>query len=208
MKQELKIVVPKDYSAVTLNKYLLFKEDLEAYKDEEGASDIVVFNHICGVPAELVNKIDAVTYSKIKNDLQSFMTKVDYPLQRFVRIGDVEYGFEPNLSKMSYGAYLDIAKWDAITIDRNWSKIMAILYRPVTKKVGMLYEISPYNGENVDEKIWDEVGMHIHFGALFFFTNLLKELASSTLNSLKGQTVMSQSIKSILERSGNHIHQL
>jgi hypothetical protein len=208
MKQQLTISVPKDYSAVTLSKYLLFKEDLESYKDEEGANDVIVFNHICGVPAELVKKIDTETYNKIRNDLQSFMSNVDYPLQRIIRIGDVEYGFEPNLSKMSYGAYLDISKWDAITIDRNWSKIMAVLYRPVTKKVGTSYEIQEYNGENVDEKIWDDVGMHIHFGALFFFTNLLKELVSSTLNSLKGEQAIPQNILSILERNGNLIRPL
>ena len=207
MKQQLTISVPKDYSAVTLSKYLAFKEDLEAYKDEEDATDVIVFNHICGVPAELVKKIDAETYTKIRNDLQSFMANVDYPLQRIIRIGDVEYGFEPNLSKMSYGAYLDISKWDAITIDRNWSKIMAILYRPIVKKVGTSYEIQPYNGENVDEKMWDDVTMDIHFGALFFFTNLLKELVSFTLNSLKGQGVIPQSISSILERNGNLIPQ-
>jgi aldehyde dehydrogenase (NAD+) len=37
MKQQLTISVPKDYSAVTLSKYLAFKEDLESYKDEEDA---------------------------------------------------------------------------------------------------------------------------------------------------------------------------
>ena len=42
------------------------------------------------------------------------LQKTDYPLQRNITIEGVEYGFEPNLSKMPYGAYLDISNFDTI----------------------------------------------------------------------------------------------
>lgn len=207
MRQKLTITVPKDYSAINLKQYLNFREELENYKDDPEALEVILFHYICGVAPELVNKIDTEVYGKIRADLNSFMSKTDYPLQRFITIDGVEYGFEPNLSKMSYGAYLDIAKYDTITIDKNWANIMDILYRPVTKKVGLLYEIAPYSAQ-INEEKWYSVGMDIHFGALFFFYNLLNDLQSSTQKSLMEQEGISPNIKSILEKNGNRTPQL
>lgn len=202
MKQKLTITVPKDYSAITLKQYLQFQEELQNYKDDPEAIETILLHYICGVPAEYVSKIDSETFGKIRTDLKSFMNNTDYPLQRFVTIEGIEYGFEPNLSKMSYGAYLDIAKYDTITIDKNWGKIMDILYRPVTNKTGALYEIKSYDG-SINEDKWLSVGMDVHFGTLFFFSGLLSDLVNSTQKSLREVEGISPNIKSILERSGN-----
>lgn len=206
MNKELVINVPKDYSAITLKQYTQFKDELENYKDDPEAVEVILFNYLCNIPADLVHKIDSETYNKIKADLNSFLQNTDYPLQNFITIDGVEYGFETNLSKMPYGAYLDISKYDTITIDKNWGKIMDILYRPVTKKVGKSYEIKPYTGEINDEK-WYGVTMDVHFGTLFFFSDLLKDLCSSTQKSLIQNLQEFQSIKSVLERSGSRILQ-
>lgn len=206
MKQKLTITVPKNWSAVTLEKYLTFREELENYKDDPEAMDAIVFYHLCGIDAQYINKIDTETFGKIKADLASFMGDTAYELQQFITIDGVEYGFEPNLSQMSYGAYVDITKYDTITIDRNWSKILSILYRPVTKKIGKLYEIEPYEGE-VDEKKFMGTPMDFNFGALFFFIGLLSELLKSIQNSLRDQMEISPNIKSILEKNGKVIHQ-
>jgi hypothetical protein len=137
----------------------------------------------------------------------NFLNETEHPLKNIIEIDGVEYGFEPNLSKIAYGAYLDITKYDTITIDNNWGKIMSILYRPILKKNSVLYEIQPYDG-NIDEEKFMKVTMDIHFGALFFFINLLKDLPSSILKSLKLDSVTEDNIKSILAKSGNPIHQL
>jgi len=207
MKQNLTIKVPKDYSAVTLKKYLEFREAIQSYEDEPEAVEALAFNLICDVPVEYIYKIDSETFGKIREDLAKFLSNADYKLQRFITIDGKEYGFEPNLSQMSYGAYLDCTKYDTITIDRNWAKIMSILYRPVTKKVGLLYEIEPYNAL-VDEDKFLNTTMDIHFGALFFFKSLLEDLQKDTLNSLMELTELPRSIKSTLEKSGVLTHQL
>jgi hypothetical protein len=142
-----------------------------------------VLHHFCKVPADILGQLDIDTYSNIKNDLIGFMGKTDLPLQRLIMIGGREYGFEPNLSKIAYGAYLDISKYDTFTIDENWSKIMSILYRPVVKKRGALYEIETYKGE-INEEPFLKLGMDIHFGALSFFLHLLTDLPPVIQNSL------------------------
>jgi hypothetical protein len=154
------------------------------------------------VPVDYLYQIDSVTIGKMRADLASFLQNSDYKLQKFITIDGKEYGFEPNLSQMSYGAYLDCTKYDTITIDKNWAKIMNILYRPVRKKVGEAYEIEPYNPNEEWEKFLS-VTMDVHFGALFFFIDLSKTLLNSTLKSMKGQTETFHQLNSILEKNGN-----
>jgi hypothetical protein len=207
MKKQIEITVPKDYSAISLSKYLNMQNDLKAYKDDSEATDAAIFYHLCGLDPITLGKIDTETYQKIKEQLISFLGKTDFPLRRTIKIGDVEYGFEPNLGEMAYGAYVDISKYDTIDIDKNWAKIMSILYRPVEKKIGALYSIKKYDG-NINEELFEEVSMDVHFGAYFFFINLSMELAKDILNSLKDQAEIPHNIKSILAESGELIKQL
>jgi hypothetical protein len=206
-KKEVQINVPKDWSAVTLKDYLAFRKDVEAYKDEPEALVACLFHHLCHFPVEYIHKLDMETYTAIKDNLLEFIGKVDYPLQRFITIDGVEYGFEPDLSKIAYGAYVDISKYDSVGVDKNWANVMSILYRPVVSKSKSLYEIQPYEAIIDGDKFMD-VNMDVHFGAVFFFNSLLKDLLSTTLSSLTQESGLQPNIKSILEKNGNLIHQL
>ena len=209
MKKQIEITVPNDYSAVTLKQYLKLQEDLKNYEDDVEAQDAFLIYNLTGMTPDMLVELDEKTISGIRTDLTKMLSKQDYTITRLLKIDDVEYGFEPNLSEMPYGAYLDISKFDTISIDDNWAYIMSVLYRPVKKKRGALYEIEKYNGvEPWDEEKWLNVGMDVHFGCFFFFTRLYKELVSATLNSLKNQTGISPNISTILERSGETIQQL
>jgi hypothetical protein len=149
------------------------------------------------------------TYNAIVSDMTSFLANVELPLQKFIQIDGVEYGFEPNLSQMSYGAYVDISKYDSVEINDKWAEIMSILYRRVTKKAGKLYDIEPYKAQIDGEKFMD-VTMDVHFSAIFFFKTLLRDLLSSIQKSLTKETGMEipHSMQSILARSGNLIQAL
>lgn len=207
MKKEIKIEVPNDYSAITLRKYLELLSDLKTYEDDEEAKEAAMFWHLCGIDAYTLQNIDKSLLDKIKEQLYSFLNKTDYPLHRTVKIGEVEYGFEPNLSQMSYGAYIDISKYNSVSIDENWAKIMSILYRPVKRKSMGTYEIEEYTGKD-NEALFLEVPMDVHYGALFFFVRLLTALPSVILKSMMDSEKLPQSIKSVLERSGKITAQL
>ena len=207
MKQTIQITVPTDWSAITLEKYLKLHNDLKSYEGIDAAQTALLFYHLCDLPNDYLMGLDVDTFTKIKGDLEGFMQRTDLPLQRIITIDGKEYGFEPNLSKIAYGAYLDIAKYETFQIDNNWAKVMSILYRPITKRVGDLYEIEKYNG-NIDGDKFLSLGMDIHFGALFFFVHLLEELPSFILKSLKDTPGIPPNIKSTLEKSGEAIAQL
>jgi hypothetical protein len=202
MKKEIEIIVPKDFSAVTLKDYLLMMKDLEAYDDNEDARTAVLFHHLCKIDVQWIQSLDVSTYTAIKNDLIKLMSNVEYPLRRTINVGGVVYGFEPDLSNMSYGLYVDIAGYEGLSIDDKWAEIMSMLYRPLTVKQGLIYDIETYSGKK-NPKPFLELGMDIHLGALFFLRNLLMDLLKSTQKSLKGEMESLPNINTILERSGN-----
>ena len=206
MQKQIELKIPTGYEDITLRKWLELQNDLKNYEGDEEATTAVLLLHLCGLSPEYLTGISLDDYNLLKYELMGFIGKTDLELQRFIKIGDVEYGFEPNLSNMAYGAYADITKFGQITIDSNWAKIMNILYRPVETKSMGNYSISKYEGSKGEAK-WLDVPMSIHFGALFFLFNLLTDLLSATLKYSMKEEVHPQ-YKQILERSGEAILQL
>ena len=205
MKKQVKVEVPTNWDDISLKTYLALQQELTLYEDNEEAQTASMFHHLCKLDPTWVKKLSIESYQTLREKLLNLVHPQDVPLTKFVKIGGVEYGFEPNLSKMSYGAYCDITEFDTIQVDKNWAKIMNIMYRPVTGKIGKLYTIEPYTGD-VDWEKWLDVSMEIHFGAWFFFINLQKDLLNDILKYSKG-TELPRNIKSILVKSGEIIRQ-
>ena len=205
MKKTLTLEIPTTWKDVTLKQYIDLQNDLESYKDDDEAQVALMLHHLCGLEPAYIKALSTDSYIKLKDRLREFISPSAIDLQRFVTIDGVEYGFEPNISKMAYGAYADITQYDTIKIDKNWAKIMDILYRPVTNKKGKMYSIKPYDGE-IDETRWLGVNMEVHWGALFFFVHLQMDLLKGILNSLKDEALPA-SMKSILVKSGELIQQ-
>lgn len=200
MVKEIELSVPQDWTTITLRKYLVLQSDLKNYEDDEEAMVALMLSHLCGLDAEYIHKIPTNTYNEIKKLLTGFISNTEHPLQQIIKVNGIEYGFEPNLSEIAYGAYLDISKYQDMTINENWSSIMSILYRPIIDKKGDMYSIKPYDGK-IDKNLFLDVTMDVHFGALFFFVRLLTDLLAAILKSLKVEE-MPPNIKLILERSG------
>ena len=167
--KEIELKVPTSYADITLKQWIDLQNELEAYKDDANAVTALMLYHLCGLDPKYMKGIAVDDYSLVKTQLESFLSNTDLPLQRIITIDGVEYGFEPNLSQMSYGAYADITQYKDLTIDKNWAKIMSVLYRPIIHKRGDMYSIKAYDGEMRDE-MFLEVGMDVHFGAFFFLS--------------------------------------
>jgi hypothetical protein len=207
MKTTMKITMPESWADISLSKYLALQYDLEAYKDDREAQMNFMISHLCGIDSKDILGLTQQSYAGLQKDLFNFINDNKAELQRFITIDGVEYGFEPNLSKMTYGAYADITRYETISVDTNWKNIMNILYRPVVaKSKGDTYEIQSYEGNSNPDK-WLKVSMDKHFGCMFFFVNLSMDLLNSTLNSTIQTMEVPQNYKQILERSGKIIQQ-
>ena len=85
---------------------------------------------------------------------------------------------------MEYGAYLDITKFGDLTINKDWAKVMSILYRPIEKKSGKVYSIKKYDAK-IDDTLFLDVTMDVHFGVQSFFFRISNQLLKDTLNYLE-----------------------
>jgi hypothetical protein len=204
--KEIELKIPTSYSDIKLKKWLELQKELINYQDNEEAVTALMLFHLCGLQPEYISSMPVDTYMEIRNELSNFINNVDLPLQKFIYIDGVEYGFEPNLSNMTYGSFADITKYNDIKIDDNWASIMSILYRPVEKKQGDMYTIQSYSGK-LNPNLFLDVPMDIHFGCLFFFVNLSKDLLSFILKSTM-ETELPPNIKSILGKNGEHTQRL
>ena len=209
MKKQISIEVPNSWSAVSFKQYDNLQRKLKNYEDEVDAQNMILISELCDISVDTLIHLDKGLLENITGELTQFLNKTEYPLQKLIRVDGVEYGFEPNLSQMSYGSYLDIAKFKNLELNDDWLGVMSILYRPIKNKRGALYSIKPYKGyEEWDKEKWEGVGMDVHFGGFFFFSRLYKELLKGILNYTKSQMGMYPNIKSILERNGENIQQL
>ena len=209
MKKQIKIEVPNDWSAITFKQYQRLQSKLKNYEDEPDAQNMILVSELCDISVDTLIHLDRGLLEEITEELKGFLNKTEYPLQKFITINNVKYGFDPNLSKMSYGAYLDIAKFKNLELNDDWLGVMSILYRPVKKTKGALYSIETYKGyEEWDKEKWEGVGMDVHFGGFFFFSRLFNHLRLGILNYTKNQMEMYPNIKSILEKSGESIQRL
>jgi len=107
-------------------------------------------------------------------------------VQRFRHDG-VEYGLIPDFEEMLTKEYLDIDKYEK---DFNQiHRLMAVMYRPITKSKGDKYVIEEYDGTSKYSDIMLEVDVSIYQKLIGFFLTLnqilLKDIQTSIERKIK-----------------------
>lgn len=116
-------------------------------------------------------------------------------------IDDVEFGFVPNLDKITAGEYRDLTIYG--TDIENLHKLMAVLFRPIKKKDSLgNYQIVNYNGTERFAKIMKYMPMNAVNGALVFFSSLANELINYTQKYMKVEQVKENKLVTTLKSGG------
>ena len=120
-------------------------------------------------------------------------------LKKTFRLGNIDFGFHPQLSEMTFGEFVD-----ADTFSGDWEtmdKAMSVLYRPIKDKFNDRYLIEDYDGET--KEFMKQMPLDVAFGAIFFLSNLRNELMKIILNfSAKEMKKLSQRQVQALEKNG------
>jgi hypothetical protein len=147
----------------------------------------------CGIDLKDVAQIRYKDVAEITVNLNNLFSKENKFVQRF-KMGGVEFGFIPNLDEMSTGEYMDldnyITDWDTM------HNAMAVLYRPITNKLGDKYNIEEYKGSITYADVMRHAPLDVVLGAMVFFYNLGNDLLSSTINYLEEN----QEVQNILKQ--------
>ena len=99
----------------------------------------------------------------------------------------VEFGFMPNMDKMSLGEYVDLEKY--ISDWNTMHRALAVMYRPIVAGKGEFYEIEKYKGSDKYADIMKDSPVTVALGSMVFFYNLGRELLRVTTHSLQKQAL-------------------
>ena len=140
--KEFKLI--NSWSDVTLETWLKLVDFATGTKTEEATETIAALSDI---PKKLIKELALSDVAVIMSKIAELQAKQDTTLKRIIQINDVEYGFMPDLDKISLGEYADIEQFIKNGIESNLPELMAVLYRPVKLKKNDIYIIDAYDGD-------------------------------------------------------------
>lgn len=191
----MKISLPENQSEITLEQYqrytkLIQRTDLDAYNFNRRKLEI--FTPLTFKETENVTQVD---FEFCLNQIDKALNEEVGFTNRF-KLGDVEFGFIPNLDqitsseintiKYSFGEWVDsLEQYKNV---ENLQHLMSVLFRPIINKDPFgNYEIIAYEKSEGYTELMKKMPLNIVNGALFFFVNLSTELQNFTLKYMKGE---------------------
>ena len=198
---KLEINVPDSLSEITLGQYQKFVKLYSGEVTEEFLA-LKMLEIFCGVKLSEAYQMRFKDVDGVVELLTTILNEKPQLVQRF-KLGDVEYGFIPNLDDMSFGEYVDLDTY--IGDWQNIHRAMAVLYRPIKDKRGNRYNIVPY--EVVDAEVYKNMPLDAAISSLLFFYRLGIDLSRAMTNYLEEdkESRLVQYLNS--EKSGDGINQ-
>ncbi len=183
MKQ-VTLTIPDNWDDITIGMYQKYIK----IQDSKGAEKNKVYKSLallCNTTTAIVKKIPYKDLLEILGIVKKLVDSEpeSTKLKKLFKLNNVEYGFCPNLNKLTAGEYIDLESYCKNPIE-NLHIINSILYRKVTKKVNDRYAIEPYNPDEFKEEVFKDCPMSIALSSLGFFLTLGQELAKTTLHYL------------------------
>lgn len=178
---KLEINIPTKLSEIKLMQYQKFLDIAKNNPEGEFLQQKMV-QLFCDIDLKDVAQIKYRTVEEITTNIILMFTQEHKFINRF-KIGAVEFGFIPNLEDITLDEYVDITTY--INDFDNMHKAMAVMFRPITTKIGKTYEIEAYKNTATYSDIMKHAPLDAVLGSIVFFYNLANELITSSLNYLE-----------------------
>ena len=185
---EIKVKVPSKLSELTLEQYAKYSEMLvqyEAMKDEKSNPEIFymlkTLEIFCGINYEDGMKIRVQDVKKLVHAMEKLLSEKPELIRTF-DVGDTTFGFIPQLDDMTFGEYIDVdtnlGDWN------NMHKVVAVLYRPIKKRMQDKYIIDDYKGDLFHD-VMKKTPLDVVFSSLIFFYHLGIDLSNAMTKFLE-----------------------
>ncbi len=178
---KVNLIVPESLNEITLGQYQKFHKLVTNNPDSEFVRQKTV-SIFCNVDMKDVRQIMLSSIDEVYNGLIELFNGSPELISRFT-IDKIEFGLIPNFDEMSAGEFADLDDYNSDV--EQWHKCMAVLYRPVTKKLAKFYDIEPYKGTEQYAEIMKDTPISIVLAVQVFFYNLSKELLTATMDYLE-----------------------
>tara|TARA_Y100000592_G_scaffold55960_1_gene88005 strand:+ start:613 stop:1215 length:603 start_codon:yes stop_codon:yes gene_type:complete len=198
-KTKITINVPTNWNDITIKKYQKF---LKVSKKND---EIQMLSVLCNVHEKIIKGMKVKDRKMIIEKMNDFINKEPkQKLQNIINFKGKEYGFIPNLSKLTTGEFVDLETYFKNSND-NLHYIMSVLYRRVTKKQGDFYKVESYTPTEEQAKLFLDLPMTVVLSAYNFFFCLGKDLLEVISNSLNHKTKKINNKKHYLTNTGGII---
>ena len=182
MNVNKEITIPTELREITLSKYLTLRKFVSDGSDDIEVS-IKLISLMCDMTKDEVRGLGVGDFNSIIEMLTTTINKKsNYVKPPNFKLGEVEYGFIPNLDEMTFGEYIDLDTF--IKNDEDLHKVMTVLYRPIIAQSFGKYKIAEYTGKE-DYDIMLDAPMDAVNSSLVFFYTLGKDLVKATMKSLE-----------------------
>ncbi len=202
----MKITLPDNFSEVTVGQYkkvwAMYEKEGDAYNAQRRCIELLSGlepNSLQDATWESIEQA-STTLNWLMKDPDPFTRKM--PLVRRFELRGQQYGFIPDLSKLTVGEYADLETMCSGGIFEVLEKVCAILFREVITEKLDKYEIANYRISKERKAAMLDLPMNIAIGAVVFFCNTAKELISTTQLYLENQEEKTKAMQSIKSGDG------
>lgn len=189
----MEIRIPARYSEIPLARFIAY---------HAGKSDVQKIMGITGANYADVVKLTPASMKIIREKVEEVLSLKTVSHPKRIRIGGKELGFVPDLTDLTVGEWADISAH----LSQIWGKelnyeklpdLLAILYRPITERIGTRYRVEKYDPNSDHKELLGDLTMDKVQGALLFFSTIRKRLLAASLPYLEAQ--MTQQITEVVE---------
>ena len=177
----MEIKVPTLLSDITVEEFQKFHA---LQSNEDNDKDFLLYKTIeifCSIDIKDVLKFPQDQAEAIAGEIAEVLSQPASFKGRF-ELNGIEYGFIPNLEKLTLGEYIDLETY--LTDTKDLHKAAAVMYRPIVKKYKDLYTIMDYEGSKDYSDIMKGAPIDVISQAVVFFYHLGNELLKVSQNSL------------------------
>jgi hypothetical protein len=202
----MRLIIPTDLSEIKLSQYKRYQKVLVENPDDEVFVCINMIAIFCNIEIADVMKIPSIDFAETIKEIAIVLDQ-EPKLTTMFKMNGVNYGFIPNLEKISIGEHATI---DSCFGNDDLTELMlSTMYRKVTKKANQFYEIEEYTGDEALADNFKDTPMHIVRGSMLFFWDLSNALLNNTLSSIPKKAMeQGQNLEEVLMSDGVGINLL
>jgi len=177
------ISIPENLSEITLGQYQHYLNVSKNLEGDELAQRTVSI--LCDIKLSDITMMRLADVREISEHL-NLLFSMEQELETSFNIKSQEFGFITSLDDISFGEYVDLDKY--LNDWETMHKAMAVLYRPIVRRLDDKYEINEYNGSDAFCDIMRFMPLDVALGSIVFFYRIANELLKATRNYLVKQT--------------------
>ena len=180
----MKIILPDNYSEIKVGQYMslwdMYEKQTDAFVAQRQCIEL-----LAGLKPDSLKNATWESIEQASTNLNWLISEPDpftlkLPLVRRFELEGKQYGFIPDMSKLTVGEYADLETLCKDGVFDVLNKLCSILFREVTSEKLDKYSIKVYEPNSDRDEAMKNLQMDIAVGAIVFFCNTAKELIFTT----------------------------